>query len=65
MAADGKLDHFAMRSVFSFGVTGKWGYGNLLLKYCNRTRSGCTYEGVLKAVNKFLLKAKFFQRCHM
>ena len=62
MAADGRFDHFAMRSVFSYGISGKWGYGDLLSKYCNRTASRCVRNEVLRAINRFLLKAKFFQR---
>ena len=54
MAEDGRFDHNAMRSVFS--------YGNLLFKYCNRTRSRCVSMEVVRAINRFLLKVKFLQR---
>ena len=60
MAADGRFDYHSLRSTFSYGLRGKWGYGDLFLKYCNITRQDP--NTILMELTAVMLRIKFFQR---
>ena len=61
MAADGRFDDMDFRTVFSMGIAGKYGHGDMLGKYCNATGL-CRREWVVRRLNRVMMMIKFFQR---
>ncbi len=61
MSAEGHLDGALFRQTFSYGVRGKYGYGDLFDEYCKLTKD-LNCKVVLTDLEIFTLKLKFMQR---
>ena len=60
MVEEGTFDDEYMRTTFSRGISGKWGYGDLLEKYSNQME--LDNDGQLAELMATMLKFSFFQR---
>ena len=55
-----RLNMTTIRSAFSYGMSGRYGYGNLLQRYCNKT--GRNQKEIELALTSMMLKIKQLQR---
>ena len=61
MLKEGKINHYLLRDALTYGMSGKWGYGDFLGKYCS-TVGPCTASAVTRFLSKLAFKVKFYQR---
>ncbi len=61
MLKDGAITDRLFRDAFTYGMSGKWGYGDFLGKYC-REVAGCSAPAITTFLSRMAFKVKFHQR---